>query len=278
VTTNDLDEYVAVAGDVLRAQPVENTILLTIVENLRKRGRRVFGDADPQFGWWLSGSGEVGGALLRTPPFPFLVTGMAPEAVGPIVPVLVGLAGTADVAINAERRTAQALAAQWLAQTGVALQVQQELRLHRLATLTPPQPTPPGLARAAEPPDRDVLIDWWEAFGREVREVTGDAAAEVDNRIGYGGLLIWDLDGAPVSMAGRTRPAAAIVRIGPVFTPISLRQRGYAAAVTAAISREAQGLADEVVLFTDLANPTSNAIYRRLGYQPVQDRVKLGRG
>ncbi len=31
----------------------------------------------------------------------------------------------------------------------------------------------------------------------------------------------------------------------------------------------------EVVLYTDLANPTSNALYERLGYRPVEDRVVL---
>jgi hypothetical protein len=29
----------------------------------------------------------------------------------------------------------------------------------------------------------------------------------------------------------------------------------------------------DVVLFTDLANPTSNALYQRLGYRPVEDRA-----
>ena len=28
-------------------------------------------------------------------------------------------------------------------------------------------------------------------------------------------------------------------------------------------------------LFTDLANPTSNALYQRLGFRPVSDRVQL---
>jgi predicted GNAT family acetyltransferase len=33
--------------------------------------------------------------------------------------------------------------------------------------------------------------------------------------------------------------------------------------------------AAEVVLYTNLANPTSNALYQRLGYNPVEDRVAV---
>jgi predicted GNAT family acetyltransferase len=67
-----------------------------------------------------------------------------------------------------------------------------------------------------------------------------------------------------------------VVRLGPVYTPPEHRGRGYGAAVTAAVSHAALDAgASYVVLFTDLANPTSNALYRRLGYQPVEDRVVL---
>ena len=80
--------------------------------------------------------------------------------------------------------------------------------------------------------------------------------------------------GVPVSVAGLTRAVAGMVRVGPVYTPPELRGRGYAGAVTAAVSQAAleAGLR-EVVLYTDLANPTSNALYQRLGYRPVEDRV-----
>jgi predicted GNAT family acetyltransferase len=36
------------------------------------------------------------------------------------------------------------------------------------------------------------------------------------------------------------------------------------------------GGATAVVLFTNLANPTSNSIYQRLGYRPVEDRLVVG--
>jgi predicted GNAT family acetyltransferase len=55
-----------------------------------------------------------------------------------------------------------------------------------------------------------------------------------------------------------------------VYTPPELRRRGYASALVAALSRR---LLDEgrrfCFLYTDLANPTSNHIYREIGYEEV---------
>ena len=98
----------------------------------------------------------------------------------------------------------------------------------------------------------------------------------MDERLGYGGLIVWAVGGVRVSIAGRTRAVAGMVRLGPVYTPQELRGRGYAGAATAAVSQAALDAGvREVVLYTDLANPTSNALYQRLGYRPVEDRVVL---
>jgi predicted GNAT family acetyltransferase len=63
-----------------------------------------------------------------------------------------------------------------------------------------------------------------------------------------------------------------VVRVGPVYTPPDLRGRGYASGVVAALSQHAldQGAA-ACMLFTDVANPTSNKIYQRIGYRYVGD-------
>lgn len=77
-------------------------------------------------------------------------------------------------------------------------------------------------------------------------------------------------------MGGVTRTVAGVARVGPVYTPPDHRRLGYGAAVTVAVSQAAlEAGADQLVLFTDLANPTSNALYPRLGYRPVRDSVVL---
>lgn len=73
-------------------------------------------------------------------------------------------------------------------------------------------------------------------------------------------------------MAGMIPMTAGQIRVAPVYTPAHLRGRGYASAATAEASRAALDAgATEVLLFADLANPTSNALYQRIGYVPVAD-------
>lgn len=75
-------------------------------------------------------------------------------------------------------------------------------------------------------------------------------------------------------MAGVSRPVAGTVRVSAVYTPREHRGAGYAAAVTAEVSRAAREAgAEEVLLFADLANPTSNGVYRRIGFEAVCDRL-----
>jgi predicted GNAT family acetyltransferase len=57
-----------------------------------------------------------------------------------------------------------------------------------------------------------------------------------------------------------------------VYTPSASRRRGYGAAVTAAASVAALAAgAEQVALYTDLANPTSNSVYQAIGYRPDHD-------
>ncbi len=76
-------------------------------------------------------------------------------------------------------------------------------------------------------------------------------------------------------MVGATPPAFGVSRVGPVYTPLSGRGRGWASNAVAAVSRTLQAQGARVCLFTDQANPTSNRIYADLGYRPVVDMANL---
>jgi hypothetical protein len=68
--SENLHDYVAIAGDFLRSRPVRSTIQLDAAEILRARGASAFGEVAPLFGWWQTSGGEIIAAVLHTPPYP----------------------------------------------------------------------------------------------------------------------------------------------------------------------------------------------------------------
>jgi GNAT superfamily N-acetyltransferase len=259
--TSDIDEFDAVAGDFLRADPVRNTVLLTVAASLRASAA-AFSDEPPQFGWYADP--QTRAAFLRTPPRPAIVTDLPVPAVESLVEALGGVTGASGPV-----ESMRALSAAWQVKTGRTPAVASNRRLYCLAELTSLGTMPAGSGRVAGEADRGLLTEWFAAFGVDVGEPMLDAARDVKRRLKSGELLLWEIDGVPVSLVGVTVPIAGVVRVAPVYTPAELRGKGYAGAATAAVSRRALDAGYEVILFTDVANSTSNALYQRLGYRPV---------
>lgn len=265
--TEDVETFQATAGGFLRARPIEHTNLLTMVEALR-HDLRSYGPEAPIFGWWSTPAGQVAGVLMQTPPYPVIFS----ELPTPAVPAAVlALAGRPLPGANLPASAVDGFSAGWRSRARVRAHVVRRTRLYRLATLVLPPTPPPGSARYAGPDDRELLRGWLRAFHDEIGERRSD---DPDRLLAYGGILLWDDGRSPVSMAIRSQPAVGTVRIQVVYTPPVQRGRGYAGAVTIAATQAALGSgAKSVVLNTDLANPTSNALYQRLGFRPVEDRV-----
>jgi len=273
--TGDVAEYLTTAGDFLRSRAAENTVQLAATETVRVRGPAAFGDEAPLFGWWAAPGGPVTAAFMHTPPFGVTLT-PAPADVAAALAETFAARGRFPAWVMADTTTAPSFAAAWERYTGQPARVGRRSRLYRLGRLLPPDPAPPGRARVATAADSGLLLDWLEAFGREADGHGGpDLQRTVADRLSYGGLTLWE-SGGPVSMAGVTRAVAGQARVGPVYTPPERRGKGFGGAVTAAVSQAAKDAGvGEVLLYTDLANPTSNALYQRLGYEPVSDSVQL---
>ena len=271
--TGDLAQFLTRAGEFLRSRPALHTVHLTVTEALRSRGLRIYGEGDPVFGV-LEREGEVRAAFFRTPPGRLMLTPLAAgEAIG--LAAQLALRGDKLPGVMAELDTAAEFAKEWGRRTDSTADLHARQRLYRLGELTPPKPFPPGRPRIATANDREQLTRWYVEFTDDIGEsgTSQDPGEWADARIAYGGITLWETpDGTPVSMAGLTPKVAGQVRVAPVYTPADLRGRGYAGAVTVEVSGMARAAgADEVLLFTDLANPTSNALYQRIGYRPVED-------
>jgi RimJ/RimL family protein N-acetyltransferase len=169
---------------------------------------------------------------------------------------------------------AQAFARAWARLHGREPRLKMRQRLHALTAVTP-VPRAPGQLHPASAADLDLLLTWQGEFNREAMGQSHDPELRehLARRLDDGEMYVW-IDGEPRSMAASARPTRRGVAINSVYTPPELRGRGYATSCVAALS---QLLLDNgkrfCVLYTDVENPTSNAIYARLGYHPVADSL-----
>lgn len=274
-----LTEDVAVCQDaiagLLTAEPERYNVFVTILDRLARLGGDVFG-APAVLGWWQEDgtAAGVGAAMLQTPPREMLITALPAGAAAALARALAD-SGAEPPGVNGAEPDATAFALAWSQITGQGFGVHERHRLHKLGSLVPPDPAPDGIARLAGPGDRDVVRSFVDAFADDVGQPR-QSHQLTDDRLDAAGLMLWEVAGEPVSLAGVSDPAGGVARVGPVYTPKDRRGRGYGGGVTTAVTQLAlRRGATSVILYTDLANPTSNALYGRLGYRPVEDRVIL---
>ncbi|GGJ98071.1 N-acetyltransferase [Streptomyces camponoticapitis] len=274
--TDDVEEFRTAADPCLALEPARSTLLLTISESVRAHGAGA--GASARFGHWReSEDAPVSAGFVQTPPLRPLLGPMPDRAARELVPVLRALDPSLS-SVQGEEACVRAFAAEWTGCSG-GWHVSHRVRLFRLGELTPPDPAPAGRARLATAEDLPLLAEWMSAFATDTGQAVRadeDYTRATAERIAVGRLWLWDVAGAPVAMASVTPTVAGQARVSPVYTPLRLRGRGYGGAVTAAVSRAARDAgAEQVLLYTDLANPTSNALYQRLGYRPLTDSQVL---
>lgn len=252
----------------LRAE-AEHNLLLGIAARLAAGER--FGEEPPYLAT-VETDDVVAGCAFRTPPFKLGLTEMPLEAVTALADDVARVFSALPAVMGPEAEAGR-FAMLWAERTATTARAGMRQRIYRLERVIEPKPAPPGAMRPATGDDLPIVFPWYEAFEAEARVMVQRSADHIRERLASGSIFLWE-DGAVRSMAGvagRTRHGA---RIGPVYTPPEHRRRGYAGALTAALSRRMleSGLAF-CFLYTDLANPTSNAIYQRIGYRPVADSM-----
>lgn len=215
-------------------------------------------------------SRAVVGCAFRTPPHKVGLTRLRKEAAPTLAAAIAsrfdhvpGFLGPEDVAMDVARS--------WVALRGGALSPGMLQRIYRLDTVTSPAGVR-GRVRRAQSEDLALALAWGEGFARDAGSQLRPTASAVASWIAAGVLFFWEADGEPVSMAVARGATAHGIRVGYVYTPPERRRSGYASALVATVS---QRMLDDgygfCVLYTDLGNPTSNAIYVRVGYRPVCD-------
>ena len=267
----EVEAFLARAGAFLEEREAEHNLIFGLSSTLA-RDPNAYG-SDPYL-TTAEEDGRVVAAALRTPPHNLVLSesdddhtweAFAADAYAADAALGGVLVPTAGVAPFVET---------WRGLTGADARQARSQRIYRVEDVSRVDEAP-GAMRAFAADDRELALDWLEAFFEEEFGGPDAVAAErtLHNRTSdpAGGVVLWEDEGVPVSLAGFGGPTPNGIRIGPVYTPPELRRRGYATALTAALTRALLERHRFCFLFTDLANPTSNGIYMRIGYVPVAD-------
>ena len=236
-------------------------------------------DLHPVFDLWVVADGErVTGAAVRTPPLNLVLAQPASDAALDALVDRMIAEGQELPGVVAAIPEVEAFVAGWTATHDVDAAIVFRHGIYELREVMD-VPVAPGRGRAATPDDRELVIAWVLAFADEALPEETDRERHVrlvEARLqatDEAGIWLWeDEDGAPVSLSGYGGPTPHGIRIGPVYTPPERRGSGFATSLVAAQSRWLLGTGRSLCfLYTDLDNPTSNALYRRIGYRMVAE-------
>jgi uncharacterized protein len=215
-------------------------------------------------------------ASVMTPPFNLLL--FSPKA----APSLAALEALIENLLASDRKIpgahgeaglVQAFVHRYTQRSAKKVQHAMSQRAYKLTSVTQTSAAP-GAKRQAREGDLAQAVELLTDFALEaLPEDPHDHIQSTARRlIERGWLYLWEVGGQPVSIAYGNRPIPNGITISGVYTPPDLRGRGYASALVAELSQHFLDSGRQFcTLFTDLANPTSNHIYQRIGYRPVGD-------
>ena len=254
------------AGVFLSSQPVLHNLILTILHARVAQG-------DPGRYWMAVQREDTVGVVVQSPlTFPATLTPMEPPVTTAMADAIAE-AGVALPGINGEAATAALFAGQWSERSKSAATPFQGIRLYEFLE-SGQAPEIEGKLRQAGPIDRSLTILWTRAFQQEIGESANDTELRVDRGLAARQLWLWDRSGETLSMAVSREPVHGVVRLSGVYTPPDKRRHGYAAACVHALSKQLGDAGYRCILYTDLGNPTSNSIYRRIGYRAVAEALR----
>ena len=276
-----VDEWLAggteVQGDSAETYMLQNEVVtglpLGLGYRLRAGGHRY---TEPPYFAIVKEAGQIVLTAIQTPPHNIIVYSHLQDGFQPALALLAQTLAEQKHTLpgcNGVEAISDGFAAAWTAQTAIPHKPSMHLRCYQLHAVTPIDPVS-GSPRTGTKADIPLLAEWVDKFSQEAIGASPNyeaAAILVRNGIARNEYLIWE-DGEVVSIAKSTRPTPTGITISSVYTPPQFRGHGYASACVAVLSQQ---LLDSgytyCTLFTDLANPTSNSIYQKIGYRPVCD-------
>ena len=275
ISHDHASELISLSGPYLEQKESENNLPLGLAYRLAE-DPYYYGPELPLLLSILE-QGKVVGVAMMTPPKRIILSRIDTEIQAVIVPLVRHLRGidTRIPGVAGPAVEAQAFSDYWAeSMLDVSLKVVVHLRVFEARSVED-VPLSPGKLRLARPDDYPLMSRWVANFSKEIGEDVDveSAKSHTERCIKEQELYVWD-HGEPVSIARAGRSTRNGITINTVYTPPEHRNKGYATSCVWLLTKKL--ISDGYSfcsLYTDLANPTSNSIYAKIGYMPLGDAL-----
>jgi len=272
----DIEEFYALAFPFLITREAENNLQLSILNHLRQDIRR-YGEEIP-FLLLMEERDEVRLIALRTPPYDLSISYTDDlELINILVEELFKRKEKLPGVISF-KKTADKFAKLWSKKNSLKLHLLRKERMYQLEEVSK-ETLGQRKFTVATKINQDLVLKWASEMMMEALTEINEEELErnltnikkefkEENSTIY---LLFEND-KPVSMARKAGKTPNGKFVNLVYTPPSLRRKGYATECVAKLSKLILEEGNRYCfLFTDLSNPTSNSIYQKIGYRPVID-------
>lgn len=262
------DEMLSQVGDLLTEAPVTNALMLGILEKNKGRKR-----TEQELYWTVVGIEDTLVMMMSGLYIILYATGDEEALFNAAIHALIdekisfpGIVGPKD--------TCDLFKATYEMRSKKSMRIGMNQRIYQTSSSTY-QPIDGVTLDLLTDADIPGLVPWMEDFVRIAGEHTTPegARARLAEKIRDHKLYGLKHQGRIVSMAAKERPFMDMITVSYVYTPVSLRNQGYATTCVGMLTELLLRSYRLVTLYTDLSNPTSNSIYQKIGYRPVIDSV-----
>jgi len=272
----EVDDFYDIAYPFLLAREAENNLLLSILNTLKENIHDIEKKRPLLFS--LKDSDDVKLISLRIPPHDLLISYMDNlDTIEVLVEELIKR-NEKIPGVLSFKEAADKFAELWCEKNSLKPNLFRKERIYKLVEVSKDTIGKRQFSVASKT-HQSIVLKWaGEMMKEAIADVTEDDIEQTTNQLRKEFeenkskmFLLFD-NNEPVSMvrkAGKT-PNGNFVNF--VYTPPSLRRKGYATECVAKLSKQLLEEGNKYCfLFTDLSNPTSNSIYQKIGYKPVID-------
>jgi len=278
----DVKEFYKDTYDILLKDEAQNLIPLgnIIIGN---KGEDKYGWRDPD-NWFMATVSDEKSILLTaimTPPFNLTLYATDNIICEGILKFFVEEIIKADIhitGITSEKSLAEKFTKIYTASKAVNYTIRFSQRIYELTEVNT-DIAEIGQLRLANEKDMAFFPYWLEGLVSESFGSHTDIKSDIETYLYHimsDRLYVLEVNEIPVSITKITREMENVCGIGLVYTPPYYRGYGYATSCVAKVSSIVleRGF-KKCVLYTDLSNPISNSIYKKIGYKPICDSLDI---